>query len=154
MQDIKESRNIINEVDEQMARLFEKRMLACEQIALYKKENGLSVRDTEREEQVVANNAKLIRNPALVPYYKDFIRSAMDVSCRYQASLMRSMRVAYCGIEGAFAHIAAKRCIPTRSTLRFQTFRTHTRQRQKEIAIAPCFRLKTAMPAKWARLWT
>ena len=69
MQDIKESRNIINEVDEQMARLFEKRMLACEQIALYKKENGLSVRDTEREEQVVANNAKLIRNPALVPSF-------------------------------------------------------------------------------------
>ena len=40
MQDIKESRKIINEVDEQMARLFEQRMQACEQIALYKKENG------------------------------------------------------------------------------------------------------------------
>ena len=85
MQDIKESRKIINEVDEQMARLFEQRMQACEQITLYKKENGLSVRDSEREEQVVANNAKLIQNPALVPYYKDVIRSTMDVSCHYQA---------------------------------------------------------------------
>lgn len=122
MQDIKESRKIINEVDEQMARLFEQRMQACEQIALYKKENGLSVRDSEREEQVVANNAKLIQNPALVPYYKDFIRSTMDVSCHYQASFMRKMRVAYCGTEGAFAHIAAKRMYPDAEYIAFSNF--------------------------------
>lgn len=123
MQDIKESRKIINEVDEQMARLFEQRMQACEQIALYKKENGLSVRDSEREEQVVANNAKLIQNPALVPYYKDFIRSTMDVSCHYQASFMRKMRVAYCGTKGAFAHIAAKRMYPDAEYIAFSNFR-------------------------------
>ena len=122
MQDIKESRKIINEVDEQMARLFEQRMQACEQIALYKKENGLSVRDSEREEQVVANNAKLIQNPALVPYYKDFIRSTMDVSCHYQASFMRKMRVAYCGTKGAFAHIAAKRMYPDAEYIAFSNF--------------------------------
>ena len=122
MQDIKESRKIINEVDEQMARLFEKRMQACEQIALYKKQNGLSVRDSEREEQVVTNNAKLIESPALVPYYKDFIRATMDVSCKYQSSLMRKMRVAYCGTEGAFAHIAAKKMYPDSEYVAFSNF--------------------------------
>lgn len=136
-----------------MARLFEKRMQACEQIALYKKQSGLSVRDSEREEQVVANNAKLIESPALVPYYKDFIRATMDVSCKYQSSLMRKMRVAYCGTEGAFAHIAAKRCIPIPNTLRFLTFKTHTRRPKAAIAIARCFLSKTVMRAKWARLW-
>lgn len=123
MQDIKESRRIINEVDEQMARLFEKRMNACEQIALYKKENGLSVRDSEREEQVVCEGAKRIENPALVPYYKDFIRATIDVSCKYQSSLMRKMRVAYCGTEGAFAHIAAKKMYPDAEYVAFSNFR-------------------------------
>ncbi len=122
MQDIKQSRQIINEVDEQMARLFEQRMQACEQIALYKKENGLSVRDSEREAQVVARNAQLIRDPALVPYYADFIRATIDASCRYQASLMRNMRVAYCGIEGAFAYIAAKKMYPDAEYVAFSNF--------------------------------
>lgn len=123
MQDIKESRKIINEVDEQMARLFEKRMRACEQIALYKKENGLSVRDSEREEQVICEGAKRIENPSLVPYYKDFIRSTIDISCKYQSSLMRKMRVAYCGTEGAFAHIAAKKMYPEAEYVAFSNFR-------------------------------
>ncbi len=122
MQDIKQSRQIINEVDEQMAHLFEKRMQACEQIALYKKENGLSVRDSEREAQVVENNAKLIQNPTLVPFYEDFIRATMDVSCKYQAALMRKMKVAYCGIEGAFAYIAAKKMYPDAEYIAFSNF--------------------------------
>lgn len=111
----------------------------------------MSVRDSEREEQVVANNAKLIQNPALVPYYKDFIRSTMDVSCHYQASFMRKMRVAYCGTEGAFAHIAAKRMYPDAEYIAFSNFQDAYDATQKEIAIALCFRSKTAMPAKWAK---
>ncbi|UKI15224.1 MAG: hypothetical protein L6V85_04650 [Clostridiales bacterium] len=35
------------------------------------------------------------------------------MSCKYQESLLRNMTVAYCGVEGAFAHIAAKKMFPT-----------------------------------------
>ena len=52
MQDIKESRKKINQIDEQMAALFKKRMDVCKDIALYKKESGLSVRDEVREAEV------------------------------------------------------------------------------------------------------
>lgn len=122
MQDIKTSREIINRIDAQMAELFEERMQACKEIALYKKENGLSIRDSERESQVVAKNSAYIKSGELVPYYEDFIRSTIDVSCKYQSSFMRSMRVAYCGIEGAFAHIASKRMFPDAEYVAFSNF--------------------------------
>lgn len=58
MQDIKESRKKINQIDEQMAALFKKRMDVCKDIALYKKESGLSVRDEVREAEVVKRNSE------------------------------------------------------------------------------------------------
>ena len=36
----------------------------------------------------------------------------MDVSCRYQETLISGRKIAYSGIEGAFAHIAARRLFP------------------------------------------
>lgn len=122
MQDVKVPREIINQIDAQMAELFEKRMQACKDIALYKKENGLSVRDYEREAQVVSKNSALIKDIELKPYYEDFIRATIDVSCKYQSALMRKMRVAYCGIEGAFAHIAAKKMFLEAEYVAFSNF--------------------------------
>lgn len=122
MKDIKSSREKINSIDTQMAELFEKRMQIAKEIALYKKENGLSVRDLEREAQVVTKNSELISSPEIVPYYKDFIQATIDVSCRYQNTLFRKMRVAYCGIEGAFAHIASKRMFPEAEYVAFSNF--------------------------------
>lgn len=122
MQDIKTSRAGINEIDAKMAELFEKRMELCREVALYKKDNGLSVRDDEREAQVVSKNSGYIQNSEIVPYYQDFIRSTIDVSCAYQSALLRKMRVAYCGIEGAFAHIAAKKMFPDAEYVAFSNF--------------------------------
>ena len=48
MDELKECRLGINEIDEEMARLFEKRMGYAKRIAAYKKENGLPVRDPGR----------------------------------------------------------------------------------------------------------
>ena len=93
MKDIQSSRKEINQIDLQMAELFEKRMEICKDIALYKKDNGLSVRDEAREAEVVKRNAEYIQNTEIQPYYEDFIRNTMDVSCKYQSSLLRSMRV-------------------------------------------------------------
>lgn len=122
MKDIKASREEINHIDAQMAALFEKRMQVAKDIALYKRENGLSVRDLEREAQVAAKNSELISSPEIVPYYKDFIQATIDVSCKYQNTLFRKMRVAYCGTEGAFAHIAAKRMFPGAEYIAFSNF--------------------------------
>lgn len=113
MKDILDARNEINEIDKQMAQLFQKRMEAVKDVAVYKKDNGLSVRDLSREAEVAKLNSKFVTDESLKPYYVDFIRNTIDVSCKYQESLLRNMTVAYCGVEGAFAHIAAKKMFPT-----------------------------------------
>lgn len=122
MKDIQTSRKEINQIDLQMATLFEKRMEICKDIALYKKDNGLSVRDEVREAEVIKRNAQYVEDAQIRPYYEDFIKSTMNISCRYQSSLLRSMRIAYCGIQGAFAYIAAKKMFPEAEYIACSTF--------------------------------
>ena len=106
------ARNEINEIDAQMAELFVRRMRAAEEVATYKKEHALPILDTVREEQVIQTNAKLVEDETLREYYINFIRNNMAVSRAYQSRLMNGMRVAYCGTEGAFAHIASGKMFP------------------------------------------
>ena len=56
MNELEQSRKEINEIDSQMARLFERRMNICANIARYKKEHGLSVREPAREEDLINKN--------------------------------------------------------------------------------------------------
>ena len=118
------ARREINEVDAEMAALFVRRMRAAECVAAYKKERALPILDAEREEAVVQRNAKLIEDETLRSYYVNFIRNNMKVSRAYQESLMQGMRVAYCGTEGAFAHIAAGKMYPSAQRVPFGDFKS------------------------------
>ena len=119
---LEEARREINEVDAQMAELFVRRMRAAEKVAEYKKEHALPILDTTREEQVVQSNAKLVEDETLREYYVNFIRNNMAVSRAYQSRLMEGMRVAYCGTEGAFAHIAAGKMFPNSIRVAYPDF--------------------------------
>ena len=107
-----EARAIINEVDSQMAELFVKRMRAAEKVYEYKKKFGLPVLDQARESAVVEKNSKLIDDVTLKEYYIDYIRNVMSISRAYQYRMQQGLKVAYSGVEGAFAHIAAGRIFP------------------------------------------
>lgn len=122
MSSLDEARREINEVDKQMAELFTRRMVAAETIVSYKAEHGLPILDKAREEQVVERNAALIDDPTIREYYVTYIRNTMAVSRSYQAQLLQGMRVAYSGVEGAFAHIAAKKIYPTGQALSYKSF--------------------------------
>ena len=82
------ARKEINEVDAEMAKLFVRRMRAAEKVAEYKRANGLPVLDLAREEAVVAQNAELIGDEAIRPYYVEFIRGNMALSRAYQEQLI------------------------------------------------------------------
>lgn len=109
---LEQSRAKINEIDAQMAALFEQRMQAVVQVARYKAETGKPVFDAAREQQVVERNAALIQDEALRPYYRAFISQAMAVSSAYQRELLGRDVAAYQGVEGAWAHIALRRMFP------------------------------------------
>ena len=112
MNELEKARRIISEVDAEMASLFEKRMHAAELVAAYKKEKGLPVYDAAREQLLLEKGSARIADEGLRSYYVSFLQHTMDVSKSYQHRLLEGMRVAYSGVPGAFAHIAAGRIFP------------------------------------------
>ena len=107
MNDLELARKQINEVDKKMAELFEQRMDAAKIVAAYKKENGLKVEDSVREEQIIKANTALINNEEYRSYYVSFLKENIELSKALQHKLLDGMRVAYSGVEGAFANIVA-----------------------------------------------
>lgn len=122
MNELELSRKEISRIDAEMARLFEERMHTCESIAAYKKEHGLSVRDSARETELIDRSRALIEDKELEGYYVRFLRGTIDLSCKYQTKLLGGMKVAYCGDEGAFAYIAAKRMFPDSELVAYPDF--------------------------------
>lgn len=122
MSELDTARKEINRIDAAMAELFEERMRCCEQVAAYKKDAGLSIRDTAREEKLIEANRKHIQSADIESYYVQFLKNTIDLSCRYQSRLMHGMRVTYCGVEGAFAYVAAKRMFPEAELVAFSSF--------------------------------
>jgi len=112
MNELDKAREIINKVDRQMAVLFEERMDAARTVALYKKENGIPVTDTQREEEVINRNSAFVKDEELRSYYINFLRNNIELSKTFQHRLLEGMKVAFSGVTGAFAGIAAKKVFP------------------------------------------
>ena len=122
MSKLDEARLIINDVDKKMADLFKERMKAAKMVAEYKKENGLPILDAKREEAVVNKNSEYIQDNEILNYYQEFIKNTMAVSRKYQHKLINGARVAYSGVEGAFAYIAASRVFPDGELISYDSF--------------------------------
>ena len=120
---LEEARKIINEVDAQMAELFVRRMRAAEMVYEYKKEYGLPILDQKREDAVIRQNAALISDDLLKGYYIDYLKHMMSISRAYQYRLQNGLNVAYSGVEGAFAHIAAGRIFPESNRVSCRDFK-------------------------------
>lgn len=122
MDKLEQARKSIDEIDRQMAKLFCERMKAVEQVALYKQEHGLPILNMAREQQVIEKNAVYVDDPALQSYYVRFLQDTMAISRNYQSRLAKGMKVAYSGVEGAFAHIASTRIFPTARRISYSDF--------------------------------
>ena len=120
--DLQEARAEIAAVDEEMAGLFLRRMEAVRHVAAYKKERGLPIEDLAQEARVIEGRSALVSDPELRSFYVRFLQDVMDVSKRYQHRLTEGLRVAYSGVEGAFAHIAAKRIFPDGTPVSYHSF--------------------------------
>lgn len=119
---LEEARLIINEVDAEMAKLFERRMRAAEMVAKFKSEHGMKIYDAAREEEVIKRNSERISDEQIRAYYVNFLRNNMAVSRSYQDKLLHGMKVAYSGTEGAYAHIATGKLYPTARKIAYNDF--------------------------------
>lgn len=122
MANINDIRNKINDIDKEMAKLFEQRMEAATEVAKYKKEYALPVLDSKREQEVISNNVKYINDEKIKEYYVNFLQTTMDISKKYQTSLLQGMKVAYSGVKGAFAYNAAKKMFPDATYVSYLSF--------------------------------
>ena len=122
MSSLNKAREIINEVDSEIAKLFCKRMEAAKMIADYKKEHGLPIYDAEREEEIIRKSADRVQDEELRSYYVSFIRDTMKVSRAYQSKLIEGMKVAFSGTHGAFGHIATRKLFPSAIAVPYSDF--------------------------------
>ncbi len=118
-----EARHIINEVDSQMAELFVRRMRAAEMVYEHKSEYGLPILDSAREDAVVERNSALIEDETIRGYYIDYLKHMMSLSRAYQHRMQSGLKVAYSGVEGAFAHIAAGRIFTEANRISYGDFK-------------------------------
>ena len=123
MTELEKAREIINKTDKEMAQLFEQRMDAAVMVANYKKEHGLPVDDFTREAQIIKRNSELVKNESYRSYYVNFLQDVIGLSKKLQHRLLDGMRVAYSGVEGAFANIAAERIFPDATAVAHRDFK-------------------------------
>lgn len=82
--DLKELRNKINEIDNELLSLYLKRMNISKQIGQYKKEHNLPIYDQKREEELINNLLNKIDNYELKENYKKIILLILDESKKQQ----------------------------------------------------------------------
>lgn len=107
-----EARKEISAADRIIAEQFEKRMRAVENVAKYKKEHSLPVFDSDREDALIKKNLEYLSDDGIKDLYVLFQKQVMDLSKQYQSTLISGQRIAFSGIAGAYAHIAATKIFP------------------------------------------
>ena len=106
MKDIKELREKINQIDKELATLYENRMNAVNEIAEYKIANNMAILDKSREKEVLEKNLGYISNDELLPLYSRFIQELMGESKAYQRYVMNSIYEDVVIVKGSINDLA------------------------------------------------
>ena len=85
--ELKDIRNTIDQIDDQMLELFVRRMEVARDVAAYKKEHGLPILDSGREREVL-NRVTERAGEGLERYAKLLYQTMFDLSRGYQSSLL------------------------------------------------------------------
>ena len=86
--DLQKIRHDIDTVDKKLAQALEERLQLVLQVAEYKRELGLPVRDLAREEQVIAKVTSLLDNQDYAPAVAGIMRSIIDAACSIEEEYM------------------------------------------------------------------
>lgn len=121
---IKKIREDIDSVDAKMLALYEERMALVKKVYEYKKENGLSILNANREQEVKDRLLKKLNNEEIKKYYIDYIDFVLKNSKDYQRFLFNDIKVAYSGEKGAFAYFALKKLFNNGHDVRYNDFKS------------------------------
>ncbi len=141
--DIRQLREEIDTVDEELVRLINRRMEAVKRVAEYKKEQNLPIYDGERERKLF-DKAALLAGENTEAYIRTLFSVITDISRSYQGKLIhgasetatrieaalketpqlfpQKATVACQGAEGAYSQIACEKLVESPSIMYFKSF--------------------------------
>lgn len=141
--DIAQSRKRIDEIDDEITRLFNERMQTVVEVAKYKQENGLPVLNSAREREIISRVCNASEEGTEL-YTKLLFTTLFDVSKSYQTKILHkggtlgdlisnSLKntpdlfpakavVACQGIEGAYSQMACEKVFSLPSIMYFNRF--------------------------------
>jgi len=122
MDQLEDIRKRIDEVDAQIAPLFERRMELVREVTAFKTAHGLATSDPAREDEILRRGAARIQDRDIREYYVSLQKEVLALSRDWQRRLSTGLRVAYSGVPGAFAYIAALRLYPGATLVSFPGF--------------------------------
>lgn len=89
MTELELCRKEIDEIDAQLADLFEKRFGIVKDVIAYKIENDIPVQDTGREAMIIEKNTARITESELRPYFEEWYTQMIALSRDYQNSILK-----------------------------------------------------------------
>ncbi len=87
MEKLETCRDLIDSIDEKIIELYEQRMDVVKEVIKYKLENNISISDSSRENKMLENNLKKIKNEEYKKYYKDILDGYLKASKRMQEDI-------------------------------------------------------------------
>lgn len=122
MQDLSECRKQIDEIDRQIARLFQERMAVAGEVAAYKRATGKKVFDKEREDQKLEQVREYADN--------DFNKEALGELFRQMMSISRKLQYRLLGAQTRQMELVKQRELPKerRRVVYFGTDGSYTQQ--------------------------
>lgn len=124
---LEQYRKEIDQIDEKLVALFEKRMDTAKKVGEYKKERGLEIFCPEREKAVIKKRTEQTKNPAYKQYAAEFFEDIMRISRSLQAKILNNshnfeyqpvdflngdLKVVYPGVVGSFSGEALNKFFP------------------------------------------
>jgi monofunctional chorismate mutase len=88
MSRLDKDREMIDELDAQIAELFEKRFVLVKDIIDYKIERRLPILNSEREKTIIETNVGKIQDVDIRPYFKKFYMTMLELSREYQQEIL------------------------------------------------------------------
>ena len=124
---LEQYRKEIDQIDEQLVDLFEKRMDTAKKVGEYKKERGLEIFCPDREKAVIKKRTEQTKNPAYRQYTAEFFEDIMRISRSLQAKVLNGaqnflyqpadflnadLKVVYPGVVGSYSGEALNKFFP------------------------------------------
>ena len=85
-------RNEIDSIDEEIIKLYEKRMEIVKEVINYKLDNNIEILDTSREEKMLNKNLVKISNEEYKKYYKDVLTGFLKASKEMQKDILNAKK--------------------------------------------------------------